>query len=373
MELLIRTNPHPWLVIFHGQKLQKHTFFSITENRSYETSIPELQNVIIRAYAHEWLVLEDIYSTDCCLWNPISNDKIQLPPLPYSNRLECLLSAPPHDPQCRLLFLIHETPPPLYPYDDTYDESSCDHNDHESPDDDADDENPDDQTDDDDTDNENSDDNENPHDDTRVNLRTLYLCKPGYSQEFHKQDLKSICEDNYLAEWTVFKGEFYALKFQSNILVRLDVDDDSGTITATPMTNKPPFDYSISKFQEMPRSRRYLIPSDDAQLLHVVILYSGKDFEDVHIILVFRFDFVKKVWDEVKSIGESAIFLEETTSCFTRGTHLKRDSIYFMEGRYLYVFHMKTQSLSLTLPCPHVRNTEPYSYWLTLPCQYKES
>lgn len=36
-------------------------------------------------------------------------DKIQLSPLPeYDNRM-CLLSAPPHDPECRILVLIDET------------------------------------------------------------------------------------------------------------------------------------------------------------------------------------------------------------------------------------------------------------------------
>uniref|UniRef100_M1E011 Guanine-nucleotide binding protein n=1 Tax=Solanum tuberosum TaxID=4113 RepID=M1E011_SOLTU len=147
---------------------EKHTFFNISEDRSYKRSIHELCNAIIRASAQEWLVLEDFDSTDCYLWNPISNDKIQLPPLPYNDNLECLLSAPPNDPQCRAFFLIHETTPPDDD-DEEEDESSNDdvHNETTPPNDDIDtndNENPDDYTDtnDDDTDNENP---EDDHDD----------------------------------------------------------------------------------------------------------------------------------------------------------------------------------------------------------------
>ncbi|PHT37467.1 hypothetical protein CQW23_21040 [Capsicum baccatum] len=48
-------------------------------------------------------------SNNCYLWNPVSNDKIQLPLITEYYRIkECLLSAPPHDPECLILFLIDE-------------------------------------------------------------------------------------------------------------------------------------------------------------------------------------------------------------------------------------------------------------------------
>ncbi|KAH0632491.1 hypothetical protein KY284_035277 [Solanum tuberosum] len=100
---------HPWLVILHGQKLQKQTFYSISENRC--------------AYAHGWLVLLDYHSDNCYLWNPSSNDKIQLPPLPKYKSVECLLSAPPHDPECHVVFLIKES------NDDTDDDTDDDDDD----------------------------------------------------------------------------------------------------------------------------------------------------------------------------------------------------------------------------------------------------
>ncbi|KAH0632484.1 hypothetical protein KY284_035270 [Solanum tuberosum] len=73
---------------------------------------------------------------------------------------------------------------------------------------------------DDDIDNENLDNVANPDDDKNVPPPALYLCKP------------------------VFEGDFYVLTWQTpRILLRLDVDDSSETITATPMTNQPPNDH----------------------------------------------------------------------------------------------------------------------------------
>ncbi|KAH0632453.1 hypothetical protein KY284_035239 [Solanum tuberosum] len=441
----LSSQPHPWLVICPSRKTQ--TFFSISEDRSYIRSIPELGNALIRAYAQEWLVLEDFDSSDCYLWNAISNDKIQLPPLPYDDQLLCLLSAPPNDPECRILFLIHETTHPdtdddENSNDNTEDENSNDdtNDDTDTNDDDTDNENfddddtnddypddDDDETDvnDDDTDNENLNDddldsndddtdNENPNDDDDTDSNdddtdnencdaddldstdddtdneanddnqdddanndesaaALYLCKPGYSQEFHKQDLKSIIGDNCFSVWTVFKGDFYVLTMQTRILLRLDVDESSGTISATPMTNQPPYNY-FTEYLDMPRFGNYLIQSEDdnkdkVELLYIRMLFHGREFEDVYKIIVFRFDFVNKVWEEKKSIGETAIFLGPCfggTTCCTRGTIIKKESIYFIKGRFLCIFNLKTQSLSVSLPCPHISKTKPPSYWLKL-------
>uniref|UniRef100_A0A3Q7HYN2 KIB1-4 beta-propeller domain-containing protein n=1 Tax=Solanum lycopersicum TaxID=4081 RepID=A0A3Q7HYN2_SOLLC len=314
-----------------------------------------------------------------------SNDKIQFPPLPYNDNLKCLLSAPPNDPQCRVLFLIHETNPPEdddddedensdndddknddidtndadnensvitdnedsddddtnedYPNDDDTDANDDDtdnenpdddddidsndddidnvnlnNDDADSNDDDTDNENPnDDDTDsnDDDIDNENLDDvanienlnddivanNDNPDDNNDENAPSpaLYLCKPGYDQEFHKQDLKSIIGDNRFSVWT------------------------------------PPYDY-FSEYLDMPCFANYLIQSEDeVELLYVHMLFHGREFEDVYKIIVFRFDFVNKVWEEAKSIGETAIFLGPLSLYFRLGNTEYISIAYFQD------------------------------------------
>ncbi|WMV08533.1 hypothetical protein MTR67_001918, partial [Solanum verrucosum] len=224
----------------------------------------------------------------------------------------------------------------------------------------------------DDIDNENFDDvanDDNPNDDDVANNNNLdvYLCKPSYDEEFHKQDLISIIGDNHFLGWTIFMGNFYILTWHTDILLRLDVDDSSGTISATPMTNQPPYIY-FTEYLDMPRFENYLIQSEDdnkdeVELLYVYILFYGRELENVNKIIVLQFDFVNKVWEEVKSIGENAIFLgpfRGGTTCCTRGTNLKKEFIYFTKGRYLYIFNLETQNLSVFLPCPHISMTNPH-------------
>lgn len=315
---------HPWLVICHGNFLKKQTFFSVSENRYYMRDIAELKERIISAYADKWLVLESIYSNDCYLWNFSSKDKIQLPPLPDECEiLKCLLSAPPDDPECQVLFLIKETA-------------------------------------------------DQDEDKQNVNRRTFYFCKPGYNEEFHKQDANSIIGESRYGTWTVFKKRFYVLIGKIRILICLDPDNDSGRITATRMADEEP-DLSRS-YLDTVRLQHYIIQSssndDDDTLLYVHLIYSGKKHGMPYHFLVFRFDFAKKRWMEVESIGEIAIFLSfpliRGTTCSTRGTNLKGESIYFTDGRYLYIYNLITHSISLSLPCPHVSKIYPHMHWLTL-------
>lgn len=123
----------------------------------------------------------------------------------------------------------------------------------------------------------------------------------------------------------------------------------------------------------MPRFGGYLIQSsceDSDMLLYVHELYYGRLMKEVYSFLVFQFDFVKNAWVEMKSIGETAIFLSRSwgRTCSTRGTNLRRESIYFIErdDRCLCVFNLETQSISVSLPCPHVSKTNSLFYWLNI-------
>ncbi|KAM3281959.1 hypothetical protein P3S67_027606 [Capsicum chacoense] len=306
----------------------KSILFTTYQKRCYERSIPELQNKIICRYAHEWLVLEHDDSNDCYLWNPVSNDKIQLPLIPeYCRVTICLLSAPPHDPECLVLFLIEEE------INDDMDDNS---------DDDTLDEN----ADDDDRDSENSDDHKDVN-----KLPALLFCKPGYDDEFHKQDLQSIIGDNVsVKQWTVFKKK---------------------NNTATRMSNQPP---DVRTNFELVWSQSYLIPSscdDNDMLLYVRKDFNGKlDALSPYDFLVLRFDFVQRVWVKMESIGEIAIFLSDCslTTCSTRGrSDVNKGFIYFTEGRYLYTFNMEISGISVSLPCQGVSNRNALTCWLTFP------
>uniref|UniRef100_A0A3Q7FFM2 Uncharacterized protein n=1 Tax=Solanum lycopersicum TaxID=4081 RepID=A0A3Q7FFM2_SOLLC len=127
--------------------------------------------------------------------------KFKLPPFPAEcDILKCLLSAPPHDPECLVIFQIKET----LDDDDTDDdenENSIDannKNEDENKNTNNKDEDENDNTnnkDEDENENSDEDSNEDEDEDEDVNRLTFYFCKPGYNTEFHKQDVQSIIRD----------------------------------------------------------------------------------------------------------------------------------------------------------------------------------
>ncbi|KAI8544168.1 hypothetical protein RHMOL_Rhmol08G0275000 [Rhododendron molle] len=103
----------PWLVFNHGEKegYSTQTIVNIAQARYDVASIPEMRNKIICTSSHGWLVLWDFISSDCSLLNPVSMENIALPPLPPAlSFMTCILSSPPTDPECVLIFFKNESP-----------------------------------------------------------------------------------------------------------------------------------------------------------------------------------------------------------------------------------------------------------------------
>ncbi|WMV44623.1 hypothetical protein MTR67_038008, partial [Solanum verrucosum] len=244
--------------------------------------------------------------------------------------VKCLLSAPPHDPECRVVFLIKES------NDDTNDDT---------------------------------DDDDDDEDDDEDTPPTLYFCKPGYNQEFHKQDLQ-LNEDDYLRKWTIFKGKIYGLTHQELIVVISNLDYESGLVKIQQLLIKKLI-YVDYELLDMSKSVQYMIQSNDHnELFYIWQRYFGKERNEVYVFQVFRLDFVEKSWIEVESIGETAIFLDAYggMSCSTRGTNLEKESIYFTEDddRCLHVFNLKTKTITTCLPCQHVSKKHSTFNWLPL-------
>jgi hypothetical protein len=100
----IAPKSYPWLIICDGKHRDRQIFYDISNNRYDKKSIPEMCNKLIYACSHGWLVLVDSNSKDCCLWNPISLEKVQLPRLESIDYRICTLSSSPSDPKCHILF-----------------------------------------------------------------------------------------------------------------------------------------------------------------------------------------------------------------------------------------------------------------------------
>ncbi|KAG5617481.1 hypothetical protein H5410_017305 [Solanum commersonii] len=206
-----------------------------------------------------------------------------------------------------------------------------------------------------------------PHDRNQCSIlffdppTSFYFYKPSYDKKIHKHDIKITIEgqQSYLTICTVFKGKFYGLTFPGSILVHLDLDHDLGIVTVAPLVNQRA--YGGGELLEMPRWGEYLIQSScdgNDMLLCVTKLYYGWLLSQVYGFLVYRFDFEEKAWVKMENIGETAIFLcgSTGTHCSTRGNNLiKKGSIYFTEGRCVYLFDLETRKISIiSLPCPHV-------------------
>lgn len=94
---------YPWLIIRDSNDENWKIFFSIAKNKYYKKIIPDLQNKTICACSNGWLVLKDNTSKDCYLLNPISMEKVQLPPLEFEYDF-CILSSQPNDSNCHVIF-----------------------------------------------------------------------------------------------------------------------------------------------------------------------------------------------------------------------------------------------------------------------------
>ncbi|THG12499.1 hypothetical protein TEA_023004 [Camellia sinensis var. sinensis] len=106
----------PWLVFNHGEhgKYSTQTFFNTSQDTYVMGTIPELCDKMIVTCSHGWLVLLDLESDDCFLLNPVSMKKIMLPPLQYFPFFCCILSSPPTDPNCALIFVCRQKPSAMF-------------------------------------------------------------------------------------------------------------------------------------------------------------------------------------------------------------------------------------------------------------------
>ncbi|KAL3498685.1 hypothetical protein ACH5RR_041417 [Cinchona calisaya] len=100
----------PWLMISHGKGEDRLTSFSIIKNRYYSKRIIEMQKKYVWSCSFGWWIVNDFHTGDCFLFHPHNLEKIQLPPLepicPIDSCWDvCILTAPPNDPQCDVLFV----------------------------------------------------------------------------------------------------------------------------------------------------------------------------------------------------------------------------------------------------------------------------
>ncbi|PIA51685.1 hypothetical protein AQUCO_01100507v1 [Aquilegia coerulea] len=99
----------PSLVISHGKKYRDQTFCTIYDGCYHVRSVLELRQMLCLGSYYGWLMLKNYYSTECYLFNPITLTKINLPPLIHDTMYMCVLTYPPCDPKCVIMFFSQKT------------------------------------------------------------------------------------------------------------------------------------------------------------------------------------------------------------------------------------------------------------------------
>ncbi|KAF8395792.1 hypothetical protein HHK36_019743 [Tetracentron sinense] len=296
--------PVPWLVFSHGKGGKNQMFFNILEqDKNYSRSIPEMRQKFIHASQHDWLVMSDRnFEEHCFLWNPVSLETVQLPPLKVEYNLwtlkskydqggtTCILTAPPNDPNCMILFW-----------------NMC---------------------------------------------TTFFLfCRLG-EEQWTKQYYKLEDGDNHTLRRAIScsDGNIYALTLQGKLAVIDQVPP--GRLSVRILEVEPAKSPTMTEALD-----KYLVESC-GEIFLVMGIYTGFILEEASNIEVFRMDFSSMVWAKVQSIGDNVFFLgdEFCLSCSTVDSKVKGNCIYFTQtnDKSLYTFTLQDKSISVSLPCPNL-------------------
>lgn len=297
--------PLPWLVISHGKHNQKQTFFSISENRYYPKVIPEIRNKYIWTLSYGWFLLMDHDSKDAFLWNPISMEKLQLPPVEWpSNETYgiCIVTSPPFDPNCRVIFI-------------------------------------------------------------NGFLKKLMFCRPG-DLEFVKQEFE-LCDD-VLERVTTFEGKIYGVTRPGYLLVTAEFVGPALQFRQFLREGLP----SSSIRPDKKDAHCHLVDCcGELLVVRMILVYGNNEPADFEL---FQLDISEKKCTKVESLGQRAIFLETyrstgtSTGCSVVEAGIRGNCIYYVqrEDASLYKYDLEEQSISISLPCPHVHRRWSLLRWI---------
>ncbi|XP_050221463.1 uncharacterized protein LOC126671720 [Mercurialis annua] len=305
---------HPWLVFFHEKPDQFQSFFSLSEHSCQRRSIPQLHGKTVAHCNFGWLVLLDKYSDDCFLFNPTSMLRIQLPPCGSlrSQEYYCLLTAPPTDSNCVILFSTNPA-------------------------------------------------------DSIVSFQFLKLGDTRWSF----QDLQFPSDSDQpgiVSNLVSCQGKVYAHAWPENVF---SLAVDAGTITVEDLKMA-----EIPWQSRLPGFSGLLIESVEScgEVFRVEFLIFGflLDPLDIFYFRVLKLDFSRNDWVEVKSIGDRAFFITAglrtptNFSCSTKHSNIRGNTIYFTlpQDKTLYAFHLEEESITTYMPCPAPQSDCSRPIWL---------
>lgn len=301
---------HPWLVIFDGDKFARHAFYSVSKDQHLKKEIPELRNKQVLQASYGWWLLIDDDQLDCCLMNPKTMEKIQLPKVVEYNHYRCTLSKPPTETDCYILLVGTSSILFCRLGDDKFIQRSCD-------------------------------------------IDGGYLMTATNFQ------------GKIFASMGVYRG-IVTVDFVNGDLVLKNLVKKDGQSCGFPYTINSD-DSSITMVDDN------LIESC-GELLLVHLICCPSRMTKVLGFRIFRIDMTLMEWQELHTIGHRAIFLgcfgSMAMSLPSKEIGAEKDSIYYINreenDKSLYVHHIKDQTQTLLLPFREVDGAHSLKSWIMI-------
>ena len=187
------------------------------------------------------------------------------------------------------------------------------------------------------------------------------LWKPGDADFVRKEFLFDV-KFNLFLTVTVDEGNIYALVAPHGDIVKADFKDPIVHFKKLINGEKPSLGLQGQVFYDS-----YLVECNGEMLL-VYKIYSASflSYKVVSTFEIFRLDYSKDAWIEVKDIGERTIFLSEYQgrSSLVSNPQVKTNSIYFTQRRHLCIFDLDDQNIELSLPSPNVSKSNLAFCWI---------
>ncbi|XVF70671.1 hypothetical protein PTKIN_Ptkin11bG0181200 [Pterospermum kingtungense] len=301
---------YPWLVLPHCEDESRQTFCSISKPfKSIVKSTSKFGIKQVLGHSYGWLIISRkaivkpaIRHEFISLWNPVSSESINLPPLdlnPDQEIFAASLLSPPGNPDSVVLVFDHIVESFIF----------CKIGD--------------------------------------KNWTTIPANETGMEMEIiddepsHYNRFLDCCPVNY-------KGRCYVA--MSGELKVIEQVNPNQIMLRSLNCNLPPLDLSTSACHQ-----RYLVESR-GQLCVIYITLGGLDFRQVLDIEIFGLDSLTMEWSQVKSSKDRAFFFSMNSyyaiSCAANKSGIEGGFVYFSSGtdKILYFFNIEDRSISIRLP-----------------------
>ncbi|XP_030440885.2 uncharacterized protein LOC115662939 [Syzygium oleosum] len=183
------------------------------------------------------------------------------------------------------------------------------------------------------------------------------FCKPG-EDAFKRHKVEP-----YISCAAMFKGQIFLLLKYCELAV---VDVENSELRIRALGNKG---INWSNPGGIPASRSYLISSGEDLVVVEEMIYA-LPMGRIYGFKVFRMNFAEGTWEELKSIGDRAIFLSARggISCSPKDSRVKKNAIYFVQlgDGHIGMYDLEDQSISKVSPCSNIDYRPSYLRWIML-------